>query len=184
MKFRNVAVLAFGLVLAAAAGLTGARGQDALPSEYEMKAAYLFNFTKFVEWPTKALPNGGSPLIIGVLGDDPFGNILESTIHDKRVNGHPLVVERFKSPSDLKTCHVLFISDSQKKRWPKIQSALGTNSVLTVSEKWDHFTDEGGMIYLFTQGNKICFDINDDAAKRAGLKISSKLLQLRKKPDD
>jgi hypothetical protein len=183
MKFRHV-VLALGLVLAAAIGLSPARAQKPLPSEYEMKAAYLFNFTKFVEWPTNAFAGTNSPLVIGVLGDDPFGGVLDSTIHSKQVNGHPFAIQRFKTPTDLKPCHVLFISDSQKKRWPKIQSTLGTNSVLTVSENWDHFTDDGGIVYFFTQDNKVCFDINDVAAKRAGLKISSKLLQLRKKPGD
>jgi hypothetical protein len=183
MKFRDVAALALGLV-SVAAGLSAARAQEALPSEYEMKAAYLFNFTKFVEWPTNAFARTNSPLIIGVLGDDPFGSVLDTTIQSKQVNGHPFVVQRFKTPTDLKPCQVLFISDSQKKRWPKIQSTLGTNSVLTVSENWDHFTDDGGIVYFFTQDNKVCFDINDVAAKRAGLKISSKLLQLRKKPGD
>jgi hypothetical protein len=180
MKFRQVAVLA--LVLAAATSLSAARAQEALPSEYEMKAAYLFNFTKFVEWPASAFANTNSPLVIGVLGDDPFGSVLDSAIQNKRVNGHPLQIQRFKTPTDLKPCHVLFISDSQKKRWPKIKSTLGTKSVLTVSENWDHFTDDGGDIDLFMQGNKVCFDISDAAAKRVGLKISSKLLELRRKP--
>ena len=182
MTFKQMAVLSLNLIFAAAAGLPSARGQEALPSEYQMKAAYLFNFAKFVDWPPQALPAGNSPLLIGILGDDPFDGVLDATIKNKEIDGHPLRVLRLTALSQIKTCHVVFISSSEKKRWPEIQAALGTNSVLTVSENWDHFTDDGGMIYFFMEGKRVRFDINDAAARRAGLKISSKLMQLKKKP--
>jgi hypothetical protein len=178
-----MAVLSINLAIGAATGLPGtARGQEALPSEYQMKAAYLYNFAKFVEWPASALPADKSPLIIGVLGDDPFDGALDTTIQNKTIDGHPLAARRVKTPEDAKTCQVLFISNSEKKRWPAISAALQGSSVLTVSENWDRFTQDGGMIYFFMEGRRVCFDINNDAARRAGLKISSKLLLLGKKP--
>jgi hypothetical protein len=178
-----MAVLSLNFIAAAAAGLPGhARGQEALPSEYQMKAAYLYNFAKFVEWPAAAFPTTNSPIIIGVLGDDPFNGFLDSTVQNKKIDGHPLAVHRPKTPADARACHVLFISSSEKKRWPEISAALAGSSTLTVSENWDRFTEQGGMIHLFMEGKRVYFDINNEAARRAGLKISSKLLLLGKKP--
>jgi hypothetical protein len=177
-----MAVLSLNFIIASAAVLPDAYGQDVSPSEYQMKAAYLYNFAKFVEWPQAALPSNDSPLIFGVLGDDPFDGFLESTMQNKQIHGHPLVVKHFRTPDEAKSCHVLFISSSQKKRWRDIADALHESSVLTVSEDWDHFTQDGGMIYFFMDDKKVCFDINEEAATRAGLKISSKLMLLRKKP--
>ena len=184
MTFRQMAVLSLNLILAAAMDLPTARGQDALPSEYQMKAAYLFNFTKFVSWPAQALPPGNSSLVIGILGDDPFEGVLDSTVQNKVIDGHPLAVRHIKSLAELKSCQVLFVSSSEKNRWPEIQSVLDGSNVLTVSEHWDGFLKDGGMIYFFMSENRVCFGINDDAAKHAGLKISSKLLQLKKTPTE
>ncbi len=184
MTLRQMAVLSLNLILAAAADLPAARGQEVLPSEYQMKAAYLFNFTKFVSWPAQALPPDDSPLVIGILGDDPFEGVLDSTVQGKVINGHPLAVRHIKALAELKSCHVLFISSSEQNRWPEIQSALDGANVLTVSEHWDHFLQDGGMICFFMNENRVCFDINDAAAKHAGLKISSKLLQLKKAPTE
>jgi hypothetical protein len=178
-----MAVLSLNFIAAAGAGFPGhACGQEALPSEYQMKAAYLYNFAKFVEWPPAALPTTNSPIIIGVLGDDPFDGFLDSTVQHKTIDGHPLAIRRLKTAAEAKTCHVLFISSSEKKNWPEISAALAGASVLTVSENWDHFTAQGGMILLFMEGKRIYFEINNDAARKAGLKISSKLLLLGKKP--
>ena len=183
MTFRQMAVLSLNLIIGTAASLPGtAGGQEALPSEYQMKAAYLYNFAKFVEWPVKVLPPGDSELVIGVLGQDPFNGALDSTIENKKIERHPLRVRHFKSPREAKACHILFISGSEKKRWQEISDALAGSSVVTVSENWDRFTEDGGMIYFFMEGRKVCFDINDEAARKAGLKISSKLMLLRKKP--
>jgi hypothetical protein len=178
-----MAVLSLNFIAAAAAALPGhARGQEALPSEYQMKAAYLYNFAKFVEWPPATFPATNSPLVIGVLGEDPFDGSLDSTVQNKKIDGHPLLVRRLKTAAEAKSCQVLFINSAEKKRWPEISAALAGASVLTVSENWDRFTDQGGMIELFMENKRVNFDINNEAAKQAGLKISSKLLQLRKKP--
>ena len=177
-----MAVLSLNLILGAAAGLPRrAGGQEVAPSEYQMKAAFLYNFAKFIDWPPAALPDN-SPIVIGVLGDDPFDGALENTLRNKNIEGHPLTARHVESLSDAKECHILFISSSEKKHWPEISQALAGSHVLTVSENWDHFTEAGGMIYFFAADRRICFDINDEAARRASLKISSKLMLLRKKP--
>lgn len=158
------------------------RAQEAPPSEYQIKAAFLFNFAKFVEWPAKAFATPTSPLIIGVLGDNPFGDDLERTVRGKSVNNHPLVIrEKLVSITDATNCHVIFISSSESKQVPELLDAVRNTSVLTVSEM-EHFTDAGGMINFVLEANKIRFQINDDAAKKAGLKISSKLLSLAVQP--
>jgi hypothetical protein len=177
-----MAVVSLNFIIAAAAGVAqSVRGQEVTPSEYQMKAAFLYNFAKFVEWPPAALPEI-SPIVIGVLGDDPFNGMLESTIRNKIIAGHPITSRHIKSLSEIKTCHILFIRDSEKKRWPEISEALAGSNVLTVSENWNRFTETGGIIHFFMQDRRVCFDINSEAANRAGLKISSKLLQLSKKP--
>jgi hypothetical protein len=182
MTLRQMAMLSLNLMVGAAVGLPGgASGQQSAPSEYQMKAAFLYNFAKFVEWPPAVLPEN-STLVIGVLGDDPFDATLENTIRNKNVAGHPITCRRIKSPNDVKGCHILFISSSEKKRWPEISGALAGSSVLTVGENWDNFTDTGGMIYFFMDDRRVCFDINAEAARRASLSISSKLMLLRKKP--
>ena len=174
-------VLSLNLTIGVATGFAGsARGQEPAPSEYQMKAAYLYNFAKFVKWPPTSLA-ANDPLVIGVLGPDPFDGALDA-IRSKTIGGHPLAIRRIKSLSEVKSCHVLFISSSEKKRWPEISQALAGSSVLTVSENWDHFTEAGGMIYFFMDDRHVCFDINVEAARQASLEISSKLILLRKKP--
>jgi hypothetical protein len=175
-----MAMLSLHLMVGIAGLPRGARGQEAAPSEYQMKAAFLYNFAKFVEWPPTALPEH-SALVIGVLGDDPFDGVLENILRNKNVAGHPLAFRPVKSLDEAQTCQILFISSSEKKRWAEISAALAGSSVLTVSEN-DHFTDNGGMIYFFMEDRRVCFDINAEAARRAGLTISSKLMLLRKKP--
>jgi hypothetical protein len=151
--------------------------QDSPPSEYQIKAAFLYNFAKFVEWPTQAMAGTTSPLVIGVLGKNVFGADLERTIHNKTINNHPLQVKEFQSVTEATNCQILFISASEQDRFPKILEELRAASILTVSET-DHFIEAGGMINFVIEGNKIRFQINDVAAKAAGLKISSKLLSL------
>ena len=167
-------VLLFGLIF-----VLGSSGfaQSPPPSEYQIKAAFLYNFAKFVEWPTQAFAGPRSPVVIGVLGKNVFGDDLEQTIRDKTVNNHPFQFKQFHSVDEVTNCQILFISTSEKERLPKILSGLRGASVLTVSEM-DHFTDTGGMINFVIEDNRVHFQINDAAAKKAGLKISSKLLSL------
>jgi hypothetical protein len=177
-----MAALTLNLIIGAATGLPGsAHGQEAAPSEYQMKAAFLYNFAKYVDWPVSVLPEH-APLVIGVFGEDPFGGALDEILRNKVISGHPLVARRLTVLREVTNCQVLFISASEKKHWPEIANALRNRSVLTVSENWDQFTQAGGMIYFFMEDRRVCFDINDSAARKANLNISSKLIQLRKKP--
>ena len=177
MTIKAASVLLWTVVLAIAAHGHEARAQDAASVEYKIKAAYMFNFAKFVEWPPGAFPTQDTPVTLCVLGKDPFGSHLEKTIGDKSIAGRPLQIERVEENKPPPNCHILFISSSERKRLPQILETLKGSSVLTVSEM-DQFTQSGGMINFFKQENTIRFEINAAAAQTAGLKISSKLLQI------
>jgi len=146
-------------------------------SEYEIKAAFLYNFAKFVEWPASALAGPKQDLSICVLGPDPFGHYLDDAVVDKTIAGHPIAVTRSRLPQDLPACHILFVSASQGFSLADLLSKLRGKSVLVVGESED-FAISGGAIQLVLEGNHVRFVINPDAAERAGLKISSKLLAL------
>jgi len=162
--------------------ITGASAQEAAaPTEYQIKAAFLFNFAKFVEWPPDAFPAPNSPLVIGVLGDNPFGEDLERTVKGKAINTHSFLVKPIHSAAEGTNCEIVFICSSEKQRLPQIISCLKSNSVLTVGEM-DGFTASGGIINFVIRANKVRFEINDDAAKNARLKISSKLTSLAVRP--
>ncbi len=148
-------------------------------SEYQVKAAFLYNFAKFVDWPGDALGNGNGPLVIGVIGDDPFGGALDQAINGKTVKGRTLVVRRLKWGQDLRSCHVLFISSSEQKRLREIIESLRGASVLTVGDM-GQFNQHGGIINLILEANKVRFEINSRGADQARLRISSKLLSLAK----
>lgn len=146
-------------------------------SEYQLKAAFLFNFAKFVEWPASAFPDSTAPIVFGVLGVDPFGSHLEQAIAGKTVNNRPFVVKRFATLQTMAPCHMLFISAAEQAHLPQILAALKGKPTLTISEVED-FLAVGGMINFLTVDNKIRFEIHQTAAERAGLKLSSKLLSL------
>ena len=146
-------------------------------TEYEIKAAFLFNFAKFVEWPTTAFAGTNSPIVIGVLGKNVFGDNLQKTIRDRKVNNRSFQFRNFESVADATNCQILFISASEKDDYVNIISALHSASVLTVSED-DGFLKAGGMINFLLEDKNIRFQISDEAAKKARLKISSKLLSL------
>ena len=160
-------------------GVLNTHAQTEAPSEYEVKAVFLYNFARFVEWPPGALVNGHAPLVLGILGKDPFGNALGRLVKDKMINGHELVVRRFKPGQNARGCQVLFISSSEENHLRSILEDLRGSSVLTVGES-DGFPQLGGIINFNLENNKVRFEINVDAAARAHLKISSKLLSLAK----
>ena len=161
------------LLLAAPAQVTG---QEALP-EYQVKAAYLFNFLKFVEYPSESFADPLAPIIIGVVGEDPFGRALPQVVTGKTVQGRDLVIHVYRAGEDLRGAHILFISPSEKKRLPTILSSLRDSSVLTVADT-EGFLEAGGMIQFLYENNRVRFAINVDATGRAKLKMSSKLLSL------
>lgn len=155
-----------------------AAAQDALP-EYQVKAAYLFNFFKFVEWPEGSCGDPTAPVVIGVVGEDPFGSTLAVVIAGKTVQGRELTVRKYRAGEDLRGAHILFIGASEKKRLPAILLSLRGSCVLTVSDL-DGFLGEGGMIQFVNENDRIRFAINLSATTQAKLKMSSKLLSLAK----
>ena len=144
--------------------------------EYQVKAVFLFNFAQFVEWPAEAFPGAQTPLVIGVLGEDPFGAFLDETVRGEKVNNRPLVVERYRRVEEIKTCHVLFISGSEANHLDQILSSLKVRKILTVGDT-EGFARAGGMIRFMTEAKKTRLRINLKAAQDARLTISSKLLR-------
>jgi hypothetical protein len=152
-------------------------GQAAGPSkEYEVKAAFLLNFVQYIDWPTTAFADAKSPIAIGVLGDDPFGSALDQTFQGESAHGRSFVIKRSRSVDDLKSCHLLFISKSEKDKVDDILSSLNTTTLATVSE-FDGFARRGGLINFYLEGKKIRFEINTNAAQSKDLKVSSELLK-------
>jgi hypothetical protein len=147
-------------------------------AEYDVKAAFLYNFTKFVDWPSEAFPDPNS-LKICVLGDDPFGKSLQA-VTDEQVGGHKLIVTRTESLAKPSGCQVLFISRSEREHLGQILAAVRDSPVLTVADT-DGAAERGAIINFVLEGSKVRFEINTDSADRAKIKISSKLLQLAKR---
>lgn len=145
-------------------------------TEYEVKAAFLYNFAKFVEWPSKVSPGTSGTIVFGILGDGPMNTAL-GHIKDRQVKGGKVVTRHFKHPRDLTFCHVLFISQSEATRLGEILKSLKGSNTLTVGEV-NGFAQLGGMINLIIVENKVRFEINVKSAEEAGLKVSSRLLQL------
>ncbi len=170
--WRALTLLLVASALASAPATIGAQ----VSQEYALKAAFLYKFVEFVEWPTEALPDSSSTIHICVLGDDPFGPNLES-IRDKIVRGRKLAIRRVTQPERGPSCNVLFISSSERQRMRDVITSLGTSSVLTVGDM-DSFAELGGMINLVNERNHVRFEINVHAAERARLKIASRLLNL------
>lgn len=176
MRFHAISVLGLSLIWLLQAGAIGL-AQGTQPTEYQIKAALVFNFAKFVEWPSAAFAGPTSPIVIGILGDNPFRDDLSKTIGSKTIDDHPLVIKEFRSLTEATNCHILFISTSEKKQLSEILVAFKGASVLTVGEM-SGFTEAGGMVNFVLEGTKIRFQINNEAAAKAQLKISSKLLTL------
>jgi hypothetical protein len=153
-----------------------AEGPAPPPTEYEVKAAFLYNFGKFVEWPPEPDAPGG-PFIITVLGRDPFGGVLDETLRGKTVAGREVTLRRVSSADRVEPSQILFISDSERQRLPEIIEGLGTKAVLTVGEMSD-FSERGGVIGFLVEGDRIRLEINLGAAQRSGLRISSDLLRI------
>ncbi|HWD19788.1 MAG TPA: YfiR family protein [Verrucomicrobiae bacterium] len=168
--------LAIAVLVALGQGVTPAQAQTSPSKENRIKAAFLFNFAAFVEWPANSLPAANAPIVIGVLGEDPFGSFLDDVVHGEKVNGRALEVRRFREVSEATNCQILFISDSESGKLTDILAALKGHSALTVGDA-DDFADRGGMIQFATK-DKIHLRINLEAAKQAGLTVSSKLLRV------
>lgn len=155
---------------------TTARAQSQNLGEYDVEAAFLSNFGKFVEWPANAFPSPGQPIVIGIYGENPFQGSLTDIVHGRTINGHQIVVQSV-SFNSVQNCQLLYISPTEEKNLVAVVRKLNGVSVLTVTENVDP-AQSGAMINFVTRNHQIRFEINDAAARRAGLRISSKLLSL------
>lgn len=142
----------------------------------QIKATFLYHFSSFVEWPPGSFAEPGSPLIIGILGADPFGNFLDELVEGEKAGGHPIVIQRFSEIKEVKKCHILFINSAQPAEALK---ALVHRSILSVGDS-EQFIRSGGIIRFFLDNGKIRLEISKSAARQAKLNISSKLLRVAK----
>jgi hypothetical protein len=147
------------------------------PTTYEVMAAFLYNFAKFVDWTPEALPDSLKTINIGILGDDPFEGYLQQITIDKFVKNRKLIVKNIRNINEIKLCHILFISQGEQSRLARILKRVEKLNILTVSDI-DKFAQYGGMINFIVREDKVRFIINVDAVAAANLKISSKLLNL------
>ncbi len=169
-------LLAVGL-LALAPGSPTRAAEPASAREYQIKAAFLYNFTKFVSWPENAVSGEPKPLNICIIGRDPFGSVIDISTKGKFVKHRPLIVRRIEQIGEVETCHLLFVSSSESSRLSDIVEFVSDLPILTVADG-GNFAQRGGIINLVITGNKIRFEINPDAASRAGLQLSAQLLKL------
>ena len=160
------------LLIAASSAL----GQ-AMAGEYQVKAAYLYNFGRFVEWPAKLTTANTGSFAICVIGEDPFGPALDTTLASETIGNQKVAARRISSLQESVDCQILFISSSEAKRLNKIIEALGNSAVLTVSDI-PQFLQRRGMIQLLMEGNRIRFEVNLAATQRASLTLSSELLKV------
>jgi hypothetical protein len=168
-------ILLIGLLGALTWGL-GFPAVAAERPEHEVKAAFLYNFGKYVRWP-KSAPAPDTPFVIALLGADPFGAALDEIVRDNRIDDRPVTVKRVSKAAELGACEVLFIGASEDARLEKILAELPKAPILTVSDM-PRFVERGGMIGLVAANRRVQFEVNADAAERAGLVLGSQLLRL------
>ena len=150
--------------------------QGPKPTDYDVKAAYLYNFGRFVEWPDSVATKSDS-FNVCVLGQDPFGPALDATLAGETIGGKNVTARRISSPQEAVNCRILFMSSEEGSRLSKIMEALDKGSVLTVSDM-PQFSQRGGMIQFVLEGKKVRFEVNLTAVQRAGLSLSSELLKV------
>jgi YfiR/HmsC-like len=167
------------LVLLSLVVVISAWGQGNAAVEYQVKAAFLFNFAKFVEWPSDTVQGEKTPITLCVFRHDPFGAALDEIIRGKIINNRAVLSRRINEFSDLKSCQLVFISSVEDKHLGEVIASLKGTSALLVGEGQD-FAERGGGIQLFQEDGKLRFAINVDSIQRARLTVSSKLLALAK----
>jgi hypothetical protein len=176
---------AVSILLLLTGAVTFADAQTAAPAgEYQVKAAFLYNFAKFVEWPASSFKSNADPFRICVLGDDPFGGALQATLDGKKMQEHTTQIAHLSDVKEAGSCHIVFVSKSQKKNLHAVLGALRAVGILSVGET-DDFAAGGGVIGFRLDDGRVRLEINLQAASQQQLQISSKLLslaQIVKKP--
>ena len=168
--------LVLALAFVALGNAPASRAEVAQLSENQVKAAYLFNFAKFVEWPASAFSGPAAPLVIGIIGKGPYSEAHEALV-GRTAKGRKVQVRQFTRIDEVGGCQILFIAGSERQHLKEILRALPASGVLTVSDI-KHFCNSGGMIGLVVRGEKLQFEVNVGNAERAGLKLSSQMLKL------
>jgi YfiR/HmsC-like len=172
---RLIAVIMMCLSLALGANAQALDSSDS--SEYLIKAGFVYNFAKLVAWPATAFAQPDSPIVIGILGTDPFGTTIDRVVGDKKIDGRGFVVKRLKWGADIKDCNILFVSSSETVHLDELIHLVKGMPILTIGET-PGFARRGGIINFTLEDNKVRFEVNIEAAKRADLTISSRLLTL------
>jgi uncharacterized protein DUF4154 len=170
----KLAVSAIALVLAISPAGSAAH-VDA--TEYGLKSVFLYQFCRFMEWPNSAFSSPSDPLIIGVIGNDPFGSLLNEAVEGETYHGRPIRIEHYGAPRDIKRCHILFVSRSEGDQLDQILSSVAGKNIVTVGET-DRFLDHGGMIALTADRNKVHVRVNQSSLRAANVDVSSKLLRV------
>lgn len=158
-------------------GAAAAEDRSGTVSETDLKAGFLVKLPMFVTWPPVPAGDSQAPIVIGILGEDPFGAMFDATLKPLRTDGRPFAVRRFRDLADLGDCHILFISRSEQGRWAEIFKKLGNRPVLTVADL-PGFAARGGMFNCFVENGRLRFECNREAIQRGGLKVSGRLLQI------
>jgi hypothetical protein len=182
MRKVGILIVIISLLSAMALGSHAEGLESSDSSEYLIKAGFIYNFAKLVEWPATAFAQPDSPIVIGILGDDPFGATLDRIVADKKINGRGFAVKRLKwtkELKDLKNCNILFVSSSEKEHMDGVVDAIKWLPILTIGDA-PGFAKRGGIMNFTLEDNKIRFEVNVEAAKHADLTISSRLLTLAK----
>ncbi len=169
----RVGAIIIAVVLGLLAG-SNSFGQDEKPSEYQVKAAFLYNFANFVTWPAEAFSDSAAPLTIGILGPNPFGEALEQIVDGEYVDGRAIVVVQSDTVAELMTCQMLYVSLTDRQQLDRLLKRLEGKSILTVGEDAG-FAERGGVIGFVSGEKRVQFEVNMSVADEVGLKISSRL---------
>ncbi len=176
----TILIVALSVSLSWAPGALAQDRDSSDSSEYLIKAGFIFNFAKFVDWPPTTFAQPDSPIVIGILGTDPFGAIIDQIVQDKKIGGRGFVVKRLKwgaDPKELRECKILFVGASERTHIDELVQIVRGLPILTVGET-PGFAERGGVIRLVLEDNRVRFEVNVEAARQAGLTISSRLLTL------
>lgn len=172
-----VAWTAGGPLLGRTAGAGAADVAEAPPTVVGVKASYLTKLPLFVTWPARVFPDRSAPVVIGILGDDPFGSWFDDAVRTLQTDGRGFEIRRFKEFEGLEVCHILFVGSSETGRLPRLLAVLRDRPVLTVGDL-PGFAAQGGMFNFIIEEDRVRFECNREAVRRAGLKVSGKLLQI------
>lgn len=175
LRAATFTTIIFLFYFAAARRPLAAQSQTA--GEYEVKAAFLYNFAKFIDWPQSSFAGPDGPFAICVLGLDPFGRTLDDALQGRKVGRHPVTLARLQDAVQARRCQIVFVSSSERRRLSEIEDRLRGASVLLVGE-FPGFADAGGTLQFTIEDNRVRFLINTDSVQRTGLRLSSKLLSV------